>query len=116
MWKRNGIFLVCKHLCEKGISPEEITALFDWRPNRVWYSVDGAVDAAEFERRAAEKAASGGPNFDRRRWFCEDGDLIQAKAKTYAFSNQWGGVNWHRAMNLLKEGYRQFNIDFSPQP
>ena len=104
-----------KHLCEKGVGPDEITALFDWRPNRVWYTVDGAVDAKEFEKRAAEKVASGGPTFSRRRWFCDDDDLIQANGKTYAFSNQWGGENWHKAMALLKERYSQFNIDFSPQ-
>jgi hypothetical protein len=64
MWKRNAIFLICRRLCEKGIGPDEITALFDWR-NRVWLSVEGIVDAAEFERRASEKASSGGPGFDR---------------------------------------------------
>jgi hypothetical protein len=63
MWKRNAIFLIVKRLCEKGISPDEIASLFDWRPNHVWYLVDGVVNATEFEGRASEKAASGGPNF-----------------------------------------------------
>lgn len=31
MWKRNAIFFVCKHLCEKGVNPDEIVDLFDWR-------------------------------------------------------------------------------------
>jgi hypothetical protein len=57
---------------------------------------------------------SAGGNFSRRRWFCEDGELVKVNGKTYAFSNQWGGENWHRAMNLLKEKYAQFKIDFSP--
>jgi hypothetical protein len=34
--------------------------------------------------------------------------------KTYAFSNQWGGDTWHKAMSLLKEKYPQFKISFSP--
>lgn len=111
--KRNAIFLICKHLCVKGINPDEIAALFDWCANRVWYSVDGLVDVSEFERLASEKASSVGPIFDRRRWFCGDGQLVQASGKTYAFSNQWGGGGWHRAMNLLREKYPQFEIDYS---
>ncbi len=116
MWKRNAIFLICKHLCGKGVNPDELTAVFDWRSNRVWYSMDGVVDASEFERLASEKASSSGASFDRRRWFCGDGELVQANGRTYAFSNQWGGQNWHRAMGLLKEKYRQFEIHFSPAP
>jgi hypothetical protein len=26
----------------------------------------------------------------------------------------WGGKNWHRAMDLLKEKYSSFKIEFSP--
>jgi hypothetical protein len=113
-WKRNAIFLICKRLCERDVNPDEITSLFDWRTNRVWYSLNGDVDALEFEKRATELALSGGASYDRRRWFCEDDELVRANGKTYAFSNQWGGSSWHRAMNLLKEKYSQFKIDFSP--
>ena len=117
MWKRNAIFVVCKHLAEKDIDPEEIAALFDWRADhRTWAAVEAEVDASEFEKLASEKAEAGGPRFDRRRWFCDDDDLVHANGKTYAFSNQWGGKNWHRAMNLLKEKYPHFGIDFSPAP
>ena len=50
------------------------------------------------------------PNFQRERavlgskGFHEHGRLKQ----------HWGGKGWHRAMNLLKEKYPQFKIDFSP--
>lgn len=113
-WKRNAIFVISKHLCEKGVDPMEIANHFVWRSNRVWYSVEGIVDASEFERLAYEKATSGGPSFDRRRWRCGDGELVQANGKTYAFSSQWGAEGWHRAMNLLKDTYPQFRIEFSP--
>ncbi len=43
----------------------------------------------------------------------ETKESSQASGKTYAFSNQWGGQNWHKAMGLLKEKYSQFKIDFS---
>jgi hypothetical protein len=114
MWKRNAIFLICRHLCEKGVNPEEIAALFDWRSDRrIWFVIEGDLHASEFEQIASENEASGGPRFNSRRWFCSDGELIHADGKTYAFSSQWGGENWHRAMNLLKEKYPQFKIDFS---
>jgi hypothetical protein len=112
MWKRNAIFLICKKLCAQGVNPDEIAALFDWRSNRVWYSVDDAADAPTFGRLATTKASSKGVSFDRRRWFCDNGELCQANGKTYAFSNQWGGADWHKAMNLLKAQYSQFNIDY----
>ena len=72
------------------------------------------MDAPNFEMRAELEASSGGPNFDRRRWFWEDRELVQVNEKTYAFSNQWGGENWHRAMNLLKEKYPLSKIEFVP--
>jgi hypothetical protein len=107
MWKRNAIFLICKLLYQKGVDPDDIAGLFDWRGN-VWFSVDGPVNALDFEKRASERG------FDQRRWFWEDDELVHANGKTYAFSNQWGGQNWHRAMNLLKEKYPQYKIAFSP--
>jgi hypothetical protein len=78
--------------------------------------VDGLVDAHQFENLATEKAMAGGINYSSRRWFCEDDELVHANGKTYAFSNQWGGPPWYRAMNLLKETYPQFEISFSPAP
>lgn len=114
MWKRNAIFQICKFLCENGVNPDVITNLFDWRPNRVWFFVDGVLNAPEFVKRASEQASEGGPAFDSRRWFCDEGDLVHANGKTYAFSNQWGGTNWHKAMNLLKDKFVQYEIAFAP--
>lgn len=114
MWKRNAIFQICKRLCAKGVSPEKIAALFTWRLNTVWYSVDGTVGATEFASLADAKAAAGGPIFRTRRWFCGDGELILANGRTYAFSDQWGGQSWRDAMTALKEAYPEFNIDFVP--
>jgi hypothetical protein len=39
---------------------------------------------------------------------------VQFNGKTYAFSSQWGGKDWLRAMNALKERYPQFRIGFAP--
>lgn len=113
MWKRNAIHFLCKRICERGIAPDELVALFDWRPNRVWYAVDGTVDGTEFKSLAAMKASSGGQPFDDRRWLCEDEQLPHVNGRTYAFSSQWGGAKWHHAMKLLQERYSQFGISYS---
>ena len=113
VWKRNALYLICRRLCDNGVAPGEIAALFTWR-NNAWYSVPGTVNAPEFQRLASEKAVSGGPSFDPARWFADEGELLHASGNTYAFSKMWGGKKWHRAMNLLKETYPQFNIEFTP--
>lgn len=113
MWKRNAIFRICKGLCDRGINPEEIAALFDWRPTRTWYSIDGTVPASNFVELALQKASTGGQSFSTNRWFCDEGEIVHANGKTYVFSNQWGGASWHRAMNVLKEKYNKFKIDFT---
>jgi hypothetical protein len=92
MWKRRAIFLICKELCAKSITPETIAALSKWRQNRVWYSVEGTVNATEFATLAAQKAVETGGNFNAGRWFCEDDELIHADGKTYTFSDQWGAT------------------------
>jgi len=114
MWKRNAIFVVCKHLCDNAVDPAEITRLFDWRPNRVWFSVEGEVDSSAFAPLATKNAAANGTVFRAKRWHCEEGELVHANGRTYAFSNQWGGPNWFRAMNALREHYPQFGIDYQP--
>jgi hypothetical protein len=110
MWKRNAVLFICKWLCEKGISPDEIAASFDWRPNRVWFSVDGNVDSAQFKQLAIAQV----PSFDHRRWSCDDDQLVHVGGRTYALSSQWGGEGWHQAMKLLKEKYPQFDISYTP--
>lgn len=114
-WKRNAIHLVCRTLCLKhDVAPEALIHLFAWRPSYIWYWVEGHANEIEFERLASTKAANGGPTFSKRRWFCDDDDLFEVSGNTYAFSKQWGGDGWHRAMNLLKESYPRIGLEFTP--
>jgi hypothetical protein len=111
MWKRNAIFAVCRYLVTHGIPPEEIAKLLPWRRDfRIWFTVDGAVDADEFSRLALEKSS----NYDPGRWFTENDDLIVLNGTTYAFSSQWGGENWYKAMKALQDAFPQFQINYSP--
>lgn len=111
VWKRYAIFLVCKYLCENGVTPEEISNALDMR---VWFTVNGRVDAAAFRESAAREAAAAGAKFDERRWFCNDGDLVHSNSKTYAFSNQWGGESWRNSMDALINHFKSFNIRYAP--
>ena len=114
MWKRNAIFAICKHLCENGVNPEDIARLFEWRTDRVWYCVDRDVGAEQFIELASRKAESGGSAFRRQRWFCGEDELVHANGKTYAFSNQWGGDKWRKAMDKLRDAYPEFEIGYAP--
>src|SRR5208283_2491820 len=97
--KRAAFLRVCRHLCEKGVNPESIAALGPRAARRVLYCLDGDLDTTEF-RAAAD--------FDTRRWFCANDELVHAHGKTYAFSNQWGGENWRETMNRLRATYPEY--------
>ncbi|MFN3651643.1 MAG: hypothetical protein ACK47B_18865 [Armatimonadota bacterium] len=91
--KRHAIFAAVSSLCATGVSPAEISRTLEqdhgtwWgQPENLWYWVDGEVDAATFR----ERATASSRRFDRRRWFCEDAELIQYDGRTWAFLNQWG--------------------------
>jgi len=114
MWKRNAIFKICKRLCDSGIKPSELSALFSWRSNRLWFVVDGELDSDQFETAASAMASARGASFHANRWFCEENELVRSDGKTFAMSNQWGEPNWGRAMTLLKQRYPDLQIEFHP--
>lgn len=114
MWKRQAILAVCKHLCENGVEPEAIAAKLGWRSNRVWRGLPGNLASKEFVEAAQTQAQDGAWNFGAKRWFCEDDELVHFNGSTYALSNQWGGSGWHKAMNILKDAYPDFQIEFTP--
>jgi hypothetical protein len=111
MWKRNAIFAVVKHLCNKAVTPEAIMEVVDWRKTTMFRVVDGVVGAVEFVRLATEKAKDEGRRFDPRRYFVDDDDLIVSENHTYAFTNQWG----HRtlqAIDALKQAFPGTEISY----
>ena len=76
--------------------------------------IKALVDEVNFKGTADAQALSAGSHFDPRRWACDDDELVHVNGKTYAFSSQWGGKGWHRAMAVLKEKFPQFKISYSP--
>ncbi len=113
-WKRNAIHKVVKHVVSNGADPDRIHELFGWRKGRIWLTLDGELDNAAFVEQAASVAEKNGGRFEVRRWYCNDGDLVQFKGRTYAFSNQWGGEGWRRAMDTLVDAFPKFEITYRP--
>ncbi|MBV6397249.1 MAG: hypothetical protein HFACDABA_02857 [Anaerolineales bacterium] len=107
--KRNAMFFVVKNLCDSGIAPEKINEVINWR--RLFLQVDGILNSDDFIRAATVQRESGGKMFEKRRWFCDDGELICIDGKTYALTNQWGN-RWGSAIMLLKDTFLKAEIDF----
>lgn len=115
MPKGRVIYLTFRHLVsEGGIDPEIVAKHCGRSVDRSLISVEGEVEQDEFISLARETRAAEGRNFEPKRFFCSDGELIVWNGRTYAFSTQWGGSNWLEAMKLLQEKYPEREIRFSP--
>lgn len=92
--KRMAIFSIVKHLCDQGVTPEEIESCVPWRSN-MFSRANGTLDSVTFVKSA--KVDSGGI----RRYFCEDDELIRCNGKTYAVVNGWGKRTFQAIQGIL---------------
>ena len=113
LWKRRVVYLVIRHLVSLGHTPEEITSLIPSKATTLFRSAEGQLNAAEFADRQRQLAEHGGRTFERKRFFCEDGELFHVNAKTYALTNQWGGL-FKATMEQLATNFPGVTIDFKP--
>lgn len=112
--KRHAIYQVFRHLVESGIAPEEVAKHCGPRANRALVSVEGEVTGEDFNRLAKETRAREGRNFDLKRFFTDDDELLHFGERTYAFSSQWGGTAWEQAMIELRDAFPDKGIAFTP--
>lgn len=112
--KRHALYQIFRHLVSSGISPEKVAEHCGPRANRALVSVDGEVTGEDFYRLAKAIRASVGRNFDPKRFFSDDGELVHFGGRTYAFSSQWGGSDWKQAMNNLRDSFPDQAIEFAP--
>lgn len=112
--KRHAIYQLFRHLVESGIEPETVAEHCGRRANRALVSVDGEVNAEDFNRLAQEARVKEGRGFDRTRYFCGEDELIYIRGRTYAFLNQWGGSDWMQAMVSLRDAFPDQGIAFAP--
>jgi hypothetical protein len=112
--KRHAIYQVFRYLVESGIAPEKVAAQCGRRARRAIVFVDGEVGRDDFCRLAEEARAKQGRNFDPRRYFCGDDELVHFEGRTYAFLNQWGGRAFDEAMVNLRAAFSDKAIAFAP--
>jgi len=110
--KRRAMFMIVSSLCEKGVSPEDVHKVLQWRANSLWRVVDENVDSDEFLISATNAAKDGGPAFDSGRWFYDDEELIHSGGKTYAFTKMWG-KRTEEGMRDLLDTFGEYDVDFT---
>lgn len=94
--KRQAILAVIRHLCNSGISPEDVAKQVPWREHNMFRSVIGTVTGDAFVELATAEAP-----FDPTRFFLEADELIHFGGQTYAFTSQWGHRTYTAIKNLL---------------
>jgi len=112
--KRHAIYQTFRHLVEQGIAPEKVAEHCGPRGTRAIVSVEGTVDAGDFNRLAKEARAQEGRSFDPTRYFCGKDELLHVDGRTYAFLNQWGGTAWMQAMVSLRDTFPEQDVEFAP--
>ncbi|MFC1536856.1 hypothetical protein ACFL48_03450 [Pseudomonadota bacterium] len=110
--KRRAIYAVVRHLCDQGVTPEEIHKVLNWRANGLWRIVDGEVNSDEFKENALIAASEGGPAFDPGRWYYNDDELIHSHGKAYAFTKMWG-ERTEEGMRDLLEKFPGHDVSFT---
>jgi hypothetical protein len=95
------MFLLIRHLVERGIAPEKIAATVPNRGDRLFRSAEGSLDHAGFVERVSDHLKQRNRTFDAERYFCETNELVQAGGRTYAVTNQWGSTTQETIDALL---------------
>ncbi len=107
--KRRAIFRIVKHLCDQGISPEEISKVLPRSHTIMWRQASGKLDSEEFVEAALAATRAGGPAFEPGRWWVEDDELILSAGSTYAFTKMWG-LSTEEAIKGLVKAFPQMGI------
>jgi hypothetical protein len=110
--KRAAIFTVVRHLIAKGHSPDKVAKLVPWRQNRMFRSSPGNLDSTAFVAAQKTEALATGRNFEPRRFYCDDDELLQHNGHTYAFTNQWGGQRTLEAIDTLIQAFPEEAISY----
>ncbi len=99
--KRWAMYLIVKHLCSLGITPEQIKQAAQVKYSNFFRSIEGQLKSEEFVNQLKSLQDSGGRAFDPNRYFCSDEELILSKGNTYALTNQWGKRTAGMIQNII---------------
>lgn len=102
--KVRAVFLVVRHICAHGVTPEQITKTIDWRKHTdLWLMADGTLDAAAFRATLIARRTSEGRVYEPHRVFGGDGELIHCAGQTFAFTKMWSRDDFVIAMDRLRD-------------
>jgi len=99
--KRWAMYLIVKHLCNLGITPEQIEQAAQLKYNNFFRSVEGQHKSEAFVNQLKSLQDSGGRAFDPNRYFCSDEELILSEGNTSALTNQWGKRTAPMIQNII---------------
>jgi hypothetical protein len=106
--KRNAIFHIVKGLCNKGVEPERIAALVNWKTNTIFFTLDGKLNSTEF---IGTVTNAEGRKLDPNRYYCNDEELFYSNGKTFAFTKMWGNRT-AEAIRILAKEFPDAKIEF----
>ena len=92
--KRRFMFEVVREAVKQGIPPEKIMEAVPLRRWTMFLSKPGTLSGGELMQQYPEK--------DPGRYFCDDEEVFQVNAHTYAMSNQWGANTEDAAKNVIQ--------------
>jgi hypothetical protein len=93
------------------LRPEQVYEVLDWRsPHVLWRSVEGEVSSEEFSHQAIASAQTTGLNYDPRRWFHDEEELIVSEGRTWALTKMWG-PRTESAMHSLLEAFPGHDVE-----
>ncbi len=119
MHKRNAVLKVVSHLCESGISPEQIIDAIP-EENGLFKIVEGKLNSKQFIDAVRKRIAYEGKESAPSHFFCEqDEHLIHWKGETYALTKEWGTnkpevpcKDAKKAIELLIKNFPDKGIEF----
>ena len=95
--KRETVFRVVKHLCDHGVSPEDIKRRVEFKKKGSFRQSPGEFASEDdFIAAVTEIIAREGRKFDPNCWYTGDTERIEHNGVTYAITKQWGArsIEW----------------------
>jgi hypothetical protein len=109
--KRQAIKLIIQTLAKKGVDPEAMRRVVAWKSDLL-SDVSGELSESEFEKALETEVTRQGRQFNARRFFLGDDELIRTNGRTYAITTQWGGRT-RRAMDELLKAFPNYGISYT---
>jgi len=109
-WKRRMVYLSVRAALARGVARDALPV-----PGRKWLVVDGMVGSREeFLDRVRAKLGSD-KDFDERRWFLENDELLHDAMSTFAISNQWYAREALPMIDQIAEAHPDLRISYEPR-